>query len=105
MNGFAATEIDLRVACGFDLRPAPGRGYLHSRKFFPQCGSAKGATVKMSLRLTQQGIVLAIFIAGLLCSAAFGLFPLLLPASGNPSFSLTAFNSAAPAYGLAVRSA
>jgi cytochrome d ubiquinol oxidase subunit II len=41
------------------------------------------------------------FIAGLLCSAAFGLFPLLLPASGDTSLSLTAFNSAAPYYGLA----
>lgn len=43
-----------------------------------------------------------IFIAGLLCSAAFGLFPLLLPASNDASLSLTAFNSAAPHYGLAV---
>lgn len=42
------------------------------------------------------------FIAGLLCSAAFGLFPLLLPASNDASLSLTAFNSAAPNYGLAV---
>ncbi|HVY91529.1 MAG TPA: cytochrome d ubiquinol oxidase subunit II [Bryobacteraceae bacterium] len=44
----------------------------------------------------------AVFIAGLLCSAAFGLFPLLLPSSGDLSLSLTAFNSAAPNYGLSV---
>ena len=41
-----------------------------------------------------------VFIAGLLCSAAFGLFPLMLPASNDLSLSLTAFNSAAPHYGL-----
>ncbi|HVW07795.1 MAG TPA: cytochrome d ubiquinol oxidase subunit II [Bryobacteraceae bacterium] len=42
----------------------------------------------------------ALFIAGLLCSAAFGLFPLLLPSSGDASLSLTVLNSAAPDYGL-----
>ena len=42
----------------------------------------------------------AVFIAGLLCSAAFGLFPLVLPASGDPSLSLTIHNVAAGQYGL-----
>jgi cytochrome d ubiquinol oxidase subunit II len=41
------------------------------------------------------------FIAGLLSGAAFGLYPLLLPASYDVSLSLNVFNSAAPHYGLA----
>ncbi len=44
----------------------------------------------------------AVFIAAMLCSTAFGLFPTLLPSSTDASFSLTAFNSAAPEYGLRI---
>jgi cytochrome d ubiquinol oxidase subunit II len=44
----------------------------------------------------------ALFIAGMLASTAFGLFPKMLPASTDPSRSLTAYNSAAGAYGLEV---
>lgn len=44
----------------------------------------------------------ALFVTGLLCSAAFGLFPLLLPAVPDASLSLTAYNAAAPHYGLAI---
>ena len=42
----------------------------------------------------------SIFICGLLCSAAFGIFPNMLPSNGNPSFSLTIYNTAAAPYGL-----
>lgn len=42
------------------------------------------------------------FIAGMAASTAFGLFPNLLPASTEAAFALTAYNSAAPAYGLNV---
>jgi cytochrome bd ubiquinol oxidase subunit II len=44
----------------------------------------------------------ALFITGLLCSAAFGLFPLLLPAVPDAGLSLTIHNVAAPHYGLAI---
>jgi len=41
-------------------------------------------------------------IAGMLASAAFGVFPNLLPANTVPSFSLTVYNAAAGGYGLSV---
>ena len=40
------------------------------------------------------------FIAGMLASTAFGLFPNVLPASTNPANSLTVYNTAAHSYGL-----
>ena len=42
------------------------------------------------------------FIAGMLASTAFCLYPTLLPASTDPSYSLTIHNTAAQAYGLSV---
>ena len=42
------------------------------------------------------------YIAGMLAGAAFGLYPNLLPASNDPSRSLTIHNAAASHYGLAV---
>jgi cytochrome d ubiquinol oxidase subunit II len=41
------------------------------------------------------------FIAGLLSTAAFGIFPYVLPSNRDPSLGLTIYNSAAPPYGLA----
>jgi cytochrome d ubiquinol oxidase subunit II len=43
-----------------------------------------------------------LFIAGMLTSAALGLYPNLLPSSGDPAQSLTVFNAAAAPYGLRV---
>jgi cytochrome d ubiquinol oxidase subunit II len=43
-----------------------------------------------------------VFIVGLLCSAAFGLYPNVLPSVTDPALSLTITNVAAPAYGLRV---
>jgi cytochrome d ubiquinol oxidase subunit II len=42
------------------------------------------------------------FILGALCSAAFGLYPNVLPSNLDPAQSLTITNAAAPAYGLAI---
>lgn len=42
------------------------------------------------------------FIGAMLASTAFGLFPNVLPASTDPKFSLTVYNTAAPSYGLGV---
>jgi cytochrome d ubiquinol oxidase subunit II len=42
----------------------------------------------------------SIFICALLCTAAFGIFPNVLLSSGDPSFSLTIYNSAASNYGM-----
>ena len=43
-----------------------------------------------------------LFLLGMLTSAAFGLYPYLLPATGDPAFSLTVANAAAANYGLRV---
>jgi cytochrome d ubiquinol oxidase subunit II len=40
------------------------------------------------------------YLIGLLTSAAFGVYPLLLPASGDPALSITIHNAAAGSYGL-----
>ena len=42
------------------------------------------------------------YLLGMLTSAAFSLYPYVLPASTDPSFGLTVQNAAAPAYGLRI---
>jgi len=42
------------------------------------------------------------FIGGMLASTAFGLFPNVLPASTDPKYSLTVYNTSAPSYGLSI---
>jgi len=42
------------------------------------------------------------YLAGMLSSAAFGLYPYVLPANGDPSLGLTVHSTAADAYGLRV---
>jgi cytochrome d ubiquinol oxidase subunit II len=44
----------------------------------------------------------SVFIAGMLGATAFGLYPVLLPASTNPAYSLTVHNAAAKPYALNV---
>jgi len=44
----------------------------------------------------------AAFILGALCSAAFGLYPNVLPSNMDPARSLTVLNAAAPDYGLRI---
>ena len=43
-----------------------------------------------------------LFLLGMLTSAAFGLYPYLLPSNADPALSLTVLNSAAPSYGLGI---
>lgn len=43
-----------------------------------------------------------VFLFGMLTSAAFGLFPYVLPSNADPALSLSIYNAAAPAYGLRV---
>jgi cytochrome d ubiquinol oxidase subunit II len=43
-----------------------------------------------------------LFLAGMLASVAFGLYPDVLPSNGDPALSLTAANSAAAPYGLRI---
>ena len=44
----------------------------------------------------------SVFIAAMLSSAAFGLYPYVLPSRTDPGFGLTISNAAAPAYGLEI---
>ncbi len=44
----------------------------------------------------------ALYIVGMLVGAAFGLYPVVLPASTNPAYSLTIYNAAAGRHGLVV---
>jgi cytochrome d ubiquinol oxidase subunit II len=44
----------------------------------------------------------ALYIVGMLVGAAFALYPVVLPASTNPAFSLTIYNTAAGRHGLTV---
>jgi cytochrome bd ubiquinol oxidase subunit II len=53
---------------------------------------------KEKLAFTASGL----YIAGMLIGAAFGLYPMVLPASTDPAFSLTIYNTAAGHHGLAV---
>jgi cytochrome d ubiquinol oxidase subunit II len=43
-----------------------------------------------------------LFILGMLTSAAFGVYPYVLPSNSDPALSLTVSNAAAPLYGLKV---
>lgn len=44
----------------------------------------------------------AIYIIGMLTSVVFGVFPMVLPANGDPNLSLTIHNASAPEYGLRI---
>jgi cytochrome d ubiquinol oxidase subunit II len=43
-----------------------------------------------------------VFLLGMLLSVVFGLYPMVLPAAGDPESSLTIYNAAGPAYSLRV---
>lgn len=44
----------------------------------------------------------AVFLAGMLVSVVFGLYPMVLPAAGDPGASLTIYNASGPSYALRV---
>jgi cytochrome d ubiquinol oxidase subunit II len=44
----------------------------------------------------------AAFLLGMLLSVVFGLYPMVLPAAGDPAGSLTIYNASGPEYGLRV---
>lgn len=61
-----------------------------------------GAYYQAKRQDTRAFLSSSLFIAGMAASTAFGLFPNVLPASTAPEYSLTVYNTAAPAYGLSV---
>jgi cytochrome d ubiquinol oxidase subunit II len=66
------------------------------------------ASLVMMIRFTRQGkekpafVASSLYIVGMLVGAAFALYPVVLPASTDPSYSLTIYNSAAGHHGLTV---
>jgi cytochrome d ubiquinol oxidase subunit II len=73
------------------LFPLAGAAGLAGMRFFTARGNDRAAFLSSAL-----------FIAGMLASTAFGLFPNVLPASTSPEFGLTVYNASAQPYGLAV---
>jgi cytochrome d ubiquinol oxidase subunit II len=63
--------------------------------FFMRQWTRKGEELKAFLAS-------AVYITGLLVGAVFALYPVVLPASTNPAYSLTIYNSAAGRHGLTV---
>lgn len=57
----------------------------------------KGPQTELAAFLSSCG-----YLVGMLTSAAFGVYPMLLPASSDPAFSLTIHNAAAGSYGLQI---
>ena len=87
--------IQPRLSQGFGARPW---GYV-----FPLL--AVGGLIGMgALRGRAMGAFLcsSLFIVGMLTSAAFGLYPYVLPSSTDPRLGLTVYNAAAAPYGLKV---
>ena len=69
---------------------------------------AAAAGILSSRRFTAQGKELqaflgsVVFLLGMLLAVVFGLYPMVLPAAGNPEASLTIYNAVGPAYSLRV---
>ncbi len=66
--------------------------------------SGLGASFALRRRGRELGAFLgsAVFLVGMLLSVSFGLYPLVLPASGGAATSLTIANAAGPAHGMRV---
>jgi cytochrome d ubiquinol oxidase subunit II len=88
----ASFQVQPNIRQSFAARPW---GYV-----LPLLALAGLAGVKL---LRGRGAFLAscLFITGMLTSAAFGVYPYVLPSSGDPALGLTVTNSAAAPYGLA----
>lgn len=89
------------------LRPTIWNNYNHYAwgYIFPLLGVAGLAGMIVFNRTredTKAFLSSSLFIGGMLASTAFGLFPTVLPSSGDPALSLTVYNTAAPSYGLGV---
>jgi len=84
MNNYRAHPVGLLV-------PVVVFASLLMMVWFTSKGKEKAAFLASSL-----------YIAGMLVGAAFALYPVVLPASTDPSYSLTIYNSAAGRHGLTV---
>jgi cytochrome bd ubiquinol oxidase subunit II len=74
---------------------------------FPACAAAGllGMRILGSRRKDEYAFLAStLYVVGMLASAAFGVFPNLLPSNGAPDTSLTIYNAAAGVHGLAIGS-
>jgi cytochrome d ubiquinol oxidase subunit II len=72
--------------------------------FFPVLALAGLAAMRFFLRSNETRAFLAscVYLIGMLTSVVFGVYPMVLPASTSPEYSLTIHNAKAPDYGLQV---
>lgn len=89
----------------FDLQPHLASSYV-ARPWgfiFPAFAVAGLAGIILFLKQEAKAFCAScVYLAGMLASVAFGLYPDVLPASNNPAFSLTAGNAKAADYGLKI---
>jgi cytochrome d ubiquinol oxidase subunit II len=89
----------------FRMQPHLGESY-RARPWghvFPLLAAAGLAGIQVMNRAGKElraFLCSCLFIIGMLTSAAFGLYPFLLPSISDPSRGLTVYNAAAPLYGL-----
>ena len=89
-------RVQPQLAASFSARPW---GYV-----IPALALTMFALVRvwMAHRPGASFLASCVFIAAMLSSAAFGLYPYVLPSRTDPRFGLTITNAAAPAYGLQI---
>jgi cytochrome d ubiquinol oxidase subunit II len=94
-------------AVSFSIQPNLGRQFRSHPwgVIFPVAAGAGmvGARVLSSRRQDVQAFLASgLYLVGMLTSAAFGVFPNVLPSNTRPDLSLTIFNAATTEYGLAI---
>jgi cytochrome d ubiquinol oxidase subunit II len=90
----ASFRVQPHLAESFAERPW---GYL-----FPAIAVAGLVGIRLSHSEMRAFLSSAVYLLGMLSSAAFGLFPYVLPSSGNPNLGLTIYNTAPADYGLRI---
>ena len=104
--GVLLTSI-LAFVATFSIRPEIGDNYAaHPWGYLFPLGGVLGLSGMFLFRARKEDrrafLSSAIFIASMLSSTAFGLYPNLLPASNDSGKSITVYNAAAGEYGLSV---
>jgi cytochrome d ubiquinol oxidase subunit II len=99
--GVAALTV-LITALSFNVQPHLFENFgAHSWGYvFPLLALIGLIGVRLSQRELLAFLSSAAYIAGMLTSAAFGVYPYVLASNGDPGVGLTIYNSSAPHYGL-----
>jgi cytochrome d ubiquinol oxidase subunit II len=90
----ASFRVQPQLAQSFAARPW---GYL-----FPAIALAGFFGIRLSRSEMHAFLFSALYLLGMLTSVAFGLFPYVLPSSGDPRLGLTIYNTAPAEYGLRI---